>query len=93
MSETARDGKKTNAEAPAAELITIPRAARELGVGVRQVRSAVARGELASYRVGGWRRIRRSDLSTWISAQRIRITPHARRRVEEVLNRERSPRK
>jgi excisionase family DNA binding protein len=88
MRESARKTGKTNTDA-AGELLTIPRAARELGVGVRQVRNAISRGELASYRVGGWSRVRRSDLPAWIRAQRVQATPHARKRVAEVLDRER----
>lgn len=68
-------------------LITIPQAAREMGVGVRQVRRAVKSGDLPSYRVGEWPRVRRSDLGIWIRGLRVKATSHARLRAEEVLRR------
>jgi excisionase family DNA binding protein len=66
------------------ELLTLPRAARRVGVGVRQIRRAVKCGDLPAYQVGAWPRVRRSDLSRWISSQRVRPTDHAHRRLAEI---------
>ncbi len=73
----------------AAELLTLPRAARKVGVGVRQIRRAVRCGDLPAYQIGAWPRVRRSDLFRWISSQRVRPTDHAHRRLAEVRARER----
>ena len=73
----------------AAELLTLPRAARRVGVGVRQLRRAVRCGDLPIYQVGSWPRVRRSDLSRWISSQRVRPTDHAHRRLAEIRAHER----
>jgi len=70
------------------ELLTVPRAARRVGVGVRQLRQAIQRGELCVFRVGAWPRVRWVDVIDWICAQRVPATSHARRRVAEVLARE-----
>jgi len=73
----------------AAELLTLPRAARRVGVGVRQLRRAVRSGELPVYQVGAWPRVRRSDLFRWVSSQRVLPTDHAHRRLAEIRARER----
>jgi excisionase family DNA binding protein len=73
----------------AAELLTLPRAARRAGVGVRQLRRAVKNGDLPVFQVGAWPRVRRSDLFRWISSQRVRPTDHAHRRLAEVRAHER----
>ncbi len=70
------------------ELLTIPRAAKRAGVGVRQLRQAIRLGELIVFRVGAWPRVRWVDVIRWICAQRVPTTSHARRRVAEVLARE-----
>ena len=75
---------------PCPELLTLPAAARWAGVGVRHLRRAAARGELPTYRVGTWLRVRWPEVLRWISAQRVSVTPHAERRVAEVLEREAS---
>ena len=67
------------------ELLTIPEAARRLGVGARQLRRAVKRGELSVYQVGGWPRVRWRDVDQWVTRQRVSATPHARSRVAEIL--------
>ncbi len=70
------------------ELMTLPRAARRAGLGVRQLRRATGLGELSVYQVGSWPRVRWNDVLRWIEAQRAPVTSHARRRVAEVLARE-----
>ena len=70
------------------EVLTIPRAAKRVGVGVRQLREAIRLGELPAFRIGAWPRVRWIDVIRWICAQRIPSTSHARRRVAEVLARE-----
>ena len=74
--------------ADCSELLTIPAASRRLGIGPRQLRRAVARGELDTYRIGGWPRLRWSKVLSWLESRRVPTTSHARRRVAEVLARE-----
>ena len=69
-------------------LLTLPKAARRAGVGVRQLRRATGLGELSVYQVGRWPRVRWHDVLRWIKAQRAPVTCHAKRRVAEVLARE-----
>ena len=73
---------------PLPELLTLPKAARKAGVGVRQLRRATMLGELAVYQVGHWPRVRWHDVLRWIDAQRVPVTSHARHRVAEILARE-----
>ena len=54
----------------ALRFVTVPTAARELGLGVDQLRRAVRSGALASYAIGGWPRLERSELIAWARAQR-----------------------
>ena len=70
------------------ELLTLPRAARRAGLGTRQLRRATVLGELATYQVGKWPRVRWHDVVRWINAQRVPPTSHAKRRVAEILARE-----
>lgn len=53
-------------------MVTEREAARRLGVGLRQLRAARERGELTSYRVGGWRRVRLVDVHRWLEGLRER---------------------
>lgn len=68
--------------------MTIPRAARRAGLGVRQLRRAIRQGEFPVYRLGTWPRVRWVEVVQWISGQRVPATPHAVRRLAEVLARE-----
>jgi excisionase family DNA binding protein len=52
--------------------VTIPEAARRAGIGLRQLRRAVERGELAVFDIGGWPRLRLDDLQDWFTSQRRR---------------------
>ncbi len=70
------------------ELITIPFAARKAGIGVRQLRSAIAAGQIPVFKIGRWPRVRWRDVLRWIDDKRVPATPHAERRVAEVLARE-----
>jgi hypothetical protein len=70
------------------ELLTLPIAAREAGVGVRQLRRAVAQGKVPVFLIGRWSRVRWRDVLRWIERQRVPATPHAERRVAEILARE-----
>jgi excisionase family DNA binding protein len=51
---------------PVPLLVDVPEAAEVLGVSSRQVERLVASGELRSVKVGGCRRIRRSDLERYV---------------------------
>ena len=70
------------------ELLTLPRAARRAGLGTRQLRRATVLGELATYQVGKWPRVRWHEVVRWINARRVPPTSHAKRRVAEILARE-----
>jgi len=51
-------------------LVTLPTAARRIGVGERQLRRALSRGELPFYQIGGWPRLRWLDVLSWVERQR-----------------------
>ena len=70
------------------QLITIPSAARKAGIGVRHLRKATARGEITIFQIGAWPRVRLPDVLDWIERQRAPRTPHAEKRLAEVLGRE-----
>jgi len=53
-----------------ADLVTLPTAARRIGVGERQLRRALSRGELPFYQIGGWPRLRWLDVLAWVGRQR-----------------------
>jgi excisionase family DNA binding protein len=59
----------TNAHVP--EYVSIPQAARYLGMGVRYVEKLVSSTELPSYKFGRARRILRSDLVCWASDRKV----------------------
>src|SRR5262249_40600738 len=50
-------------------LITLREAGRRAGLGLRQLERACAEGELVVYRVGGWRRVRWTDVEAWLARQ------------------------
>jgi excisionase family DNA binding protein len=66
-------------------LNTVPRAAALRGIGIRQLRAAIATGEVRAYQIGGWPRVRLADVDSWIESKRVAATDHARARVEERL--------
>ena len=45
---------------------TLPATARHTGIGVGTLRKAVANGELTTYDVGGWPRLRWREVRAWI---------------------------
>lgn len=53
-----------------AQLLTLPAAARRAGVGLRVLRRARERGELPTYQLGAWPRVRWHDVLLWIAARR-----------------------
>ena len=58
------------------ELLTRPRAARRAGVGLRQILAACASGDVPTYRIGGWPRVRWDEIQSWINAQRVTVVNH-----------------
>ena len=52
------------------EFLTRPNAAKRAGIGLRQIRRAIEAGELPVYDVGGWPRLRWSEVVAWIEDQR-----------------------
>ena len=57
-------------ELRARDFITVPEAARRTGLGLRQFRRAVRDGELATYSVGDWPRLRWSQVEAWLESRR-----------------------
>jgi hypothetical protein len=51
-------------------LVTVGPGAKRFGIGPRPVRLAIRRGELATYQIGQWTRIRLGDLAAWIESHR-----------------------
>jgi predicted DNA-binding transcriptional regulator AlpA len=51
-------------------LITLREAARRSGLSLRQLYGARNRRELATYHIGGWPRVRWSDVVSWIESRR-----------------------
>ena len=52
------------------KLVTLPEAQRRTGLGRRQFRRAIADGSLEVYDLGGWPRLRWSDVVAWIESSR-----------------------
>jgi excisionase family DNA binding protein len=52
--------------------VTIPEAARRAGIGLRQLRRAIERGELTVFDIGGWPRLRWEELDHWFARMRRR---------------------
>jgi hypothetical protein len=50
--------------------VTIPAAARRAGLGLRQIRRAIEREELAVFDIGGWPRLRWDELELWFASRR-----------------------
>lgn len=57
------------------EFITLRGAARALGVGERQLRRAVEAGELATYPIGAWPRLRVAEVFAWANSKQRRALP------------------
>src|SRR5258706_11329625 len=68
---------------------SIARAAARFGLGARVLRAAIKRGDVPAYSAGTKRlRVFFADVERWLRSTRVDPTEHARRRVEEVLERE-----
>ena len=70
------------------EFPTIPEACRRSGIGRSPLARAIKDQAIPVFQIGGWKRVRWSDVVRWIEAQRVPVTDHAARRVAEVLERE-----
>ena len=68
-------------------LMTIPKAARRAGLGVRQLRRAVQLGEVEAMMVGSWPRVRWESVVRWIESQRVRPSEDVKQRVAEAVER------
>ena len=68
------------------QLLPKRRAAREFGVPLRWLEEGIEAGELQTYAVGAWPRLKRSEVRAWIEDQRVTgISPAARRRGRELV--------
>jgi len=59
------------------EFMTTRSAARRAGVGLRQINRAIASGELPVYAVGGWDRVRWSEVIAWIETTKKVVAAHS----------------
>ncbi len=57
-------------QADTAELCTVPEASRRTGLGLRQIRRAIGAGEVATYQIGGWPRVRWREVLAWLESKR-----------------------
>jgi hypothetical protein len=71
-------------------LMTIPRAARRAGIGVRQLRRAVRLEDVEAVMIGNWPRVRWDSVVRWIGSQRVRATEDVKQKVAEAVQRRRS---
>lgn len=53
------------------KLVRVREAARRRGVYVRRLWAAIRSGELPAYQIGGWLRVRLSDVDRWIEGFRV----------------------
>lgn len=60
MALTDRDG----------ELLTLPDISRRTGIGMRLLRRAQRSGELPTYQIGTWARVRWVDVIAWLERHR-----------------------
>lgn len=79
------------------EYATIPEASEKLfgSRGSRILRRAVDEGELRAYKLGERLYVKWTEVRAWVDSQRVvpkteAAREHARRRVEEILARERA---
>jgi hypothetical protein len=68
-------------------LMTIPKAARRAGIGVRQLRRAVRLEEVEAVMIGSWPRVRWESVVRWIENQRVRPSEDVKRKVAEAVER------
>lgn len=61
------DGVMTDPE----RLVSLPFAARRLGVGIGQLRRARDEGAIVVYQVGSWQRCRLGDVLRWLESKRV----------------------
>ena len=52
------------------EFVTLPVAARKLGIGVRQIRRALDEGCFDVFDIGGWPRVRWHEVRSWVETTR-----------------------
>ena len=51
-------------------LVSVPEASRRLGIGRRQIERAIRKGDLASFQIGSWPRLRWLEVLDWLDRQR-----------------------
>jgi excisionase family DNA binding protein len=66
-----------NEETNRERLTTIPQAAQACGIGAHQLRRAVREGKLLAYQVGGWPRVKPSDVDAWLQSLRTDVRQSA----------------
>ncbi len=67
--------------------MTIPKAAKRAGIGVRQLRRAVRFEEVEAVMVGSWPRVRWESVVRWIWSQRVRPSEDVKQKVAEAVER------
>ena len=81
---TGRDSASVEDER--AEIVSVQRAGRRLGVDPRRLREAIRDGALQAYQPGvrAWY-VRWADVLRWLGSQRVRSSSLARDRAREIL--------
>jgi hypothetical protein len=67
---TRYEGDTMTATRESAKFLTLPAAARLVGVGVRALYRAGRRGEFPIYDVDSWPRVRPEDIARWVEGRR-----------------------
>jgi excisionase family DNA binding protein len=55
-------------------LVTVREAARHHGIYPRHLWRSIRDGSLPAYQIGGWQRVRLSDVDAWLEACRVRLS-------------------
>jgi hypothetical protein len=84
-------GKAQKTQNESTRYLTIPAAAKLLGLSPHLLREQAKREAVPTYSVGSsWPRVRITDIEDWVRSTRVRATSHARARVAEIFEREAS---
>ena len=55
-------------------LVTVREAARHHGIYPRQLWRSIRDGSLTAYQIGGWQRVRLTDVDAWLETRRVRLS-------------------
>jgi len=68
------------------KLVSVPEAAKELGVAPRTIRQAIQKDQLRAYQIGSrWVRVDLADLETWVKTRLVEpAAVRGRRRARDT---------